>query len=219
MKTIIKKTPLSQALILGVVALGVSACQAPTDSIKPPPSSGDSTTSIPKPPTTGQPSITWPLPQVPIALPIASWSKPAINSSQTNAVYYQEWSKSPTKNTCPILALPKDANSQIKGHSVRRANFSGGWGVAYDLPNERSAYGVANAGVLKAGEQVYNSWPYSVVYQDGSTVGYGHEGGDPSAKWLAYLVIPQNRCFYNVWSAQGQFHLEQMLSELRLVSP
>lgn len=208
MTTIIKKTPLSQALILSSLALAVSACQMPTDSIKPPPNSGDATTPLPKPPTTSQPT-----------LPIASWSKAAISRSQTDAVYFQEWAQSQTKNTCPMLALPKNANAQIKGHSVRRANFSGGWGVAYDLPNERSAYGVANAGTLQAGEQVYNSWPYNIVYQDGSTAGYGHEGGDPSAKWLAYVVIPENRCFYNVWSAQGQFHLEQMLLELRRVKP
>lgn len=207
MKTIIKKTPLSQALLLSIVALGMSACKAPTNNIKPPPNTGNVNTS-PKPPTTSQP-----------ALSIASWSKSAIDNSQTDAIYRQEWSKSPTKNTCPILALPKNANAQIQGHSVRRANFSGGWGVAYDLPNERSAYGVANAGMLQAGEQVYDNWPYNIVYQDGSTVGYGHEGGDPSAKWLAYVVIPKNRCFYNVWSAQGQFHLEQMLSELRRVKP
>ncbi|WP_169391726.1 MULTISPECIES: hypothetical protein [Psychrobacter] len=203
----ITKSTLSQALLLGVAALGLSACQSPSNTVKPPPSSGNSNT-IPTSPTTSLP-----------AKPIASWSKPAINSSQTDAVYRQEWVKSPTKTTCPILALPKNSNAHISGHSARRANFSGGWGVAYDLPSERSAYGVANAGVLQAGDQVYDGWAYHIVYQDGSTVGYGHEGGDPSAKWLAYLVIPQNRCFYNVWSAQGQFHLEQMLSELRQVNP
>lgn len=214
--TIIKST-LSQAVLLGIAALGLSACQAPSNTVKPPPTTGNSGNISSGASGVINPSITRP-PQLPIALPIASWTKPAINSSQTDAVYHQEWSKSPTKTTCPILALPKNSNAQISGHSARRANFSGGWGVAYDLPNDRSAYGVANVGVLKSGEQVFDNWPYNVSYQDGSRVGYGHEGGDPSAKWLAYLVIPQNRCFYNVWSSQGQSHLEQMISELRWVA-
>ena len=153
-----------------------------------------------------------------VALTIAPWSKPAINNSKTDAVYRRQWMKAESKSLCPIIALPKQASSHLKEHSVRRAEYASGWGVAYDLPDMRSAYGVANAGTMNTNDGLYN-WPYNITYQDGSMVGYGHEGGNPSAKWLAYIVIPQNNCFYNVWSAQGKTHLEQMIADLRMVSP
>ncbi len=152
------------------------------------------------------------------ALTIAPWSKPAINNSKTDAVYHQQWMKAESKSLCPIIALPKQASSHLKEHRVRRAEFASGWGVAYDLPDIRSAYGVANAGTINPNDINYN-WPYNITYQDGSMVGYGHEGGNPTAKWLAYIVIPQNNCFYNIWSAQDKAHLEQMISDLRMVRP
>ncbi len=49
-------------------------------------------------------------------------------------------------------------------------------------------------------------------------IGYGHADGDPSAKWLAYIVRAQNNCFYNVWSTQGRDYLERMISDLRQVN-
>ena len=146
----------------------------------------------------------------------APWSNPTITNSETDAVYHQEWAKAESKLLCPILALPKQASAHLSGHKVRRANFYGGWGVAYDLPKLRSAYGVANAGTADP-KDAFNNWPYNITYKDGSILGYGHEGGDPSAKWLAYIFIPQNNCFYNVWSAQGKVHLEQIISDLRMV--
>lgn len=152
-----------------------------------------------------------------VAIPKAPWTNAAIHKNETDSVYIKEWAKSESKSLCPILALPKQAAAHLSGHSIRRANFSGGWGVAYDLPDLRSAYGVANAGTINP-EEVNYSWPYNVNYQDGSMVGYGHEGGNPSAKWLAYVVTPHNGCFYNVWSAQSKAHLEQMIADLRLVN-
>ena len=147
--------------------------------------------------------------------PKAPWNNPAIDISATDAIYYQEWMKSDNKSVCPILALPKQASSHLARHSVRRARFSGGWGVAYDLPNSRSMYGVANTGIINSDEAAYD-WPYNIYYTDGSKVGYGHEGGNPTASWLAYVVTPNN-CMYNVWSAQGKTHLEQMIADLRMV--
>ncbi|WP_435948916.1 hypothetical protein [Psychrobacter sp. DM8] len=150
------------------------------------------------------------------AEPKAPWTSPAITISDTDAIYHQEWLKSENRSVCPILALPKQAEAHIARHSVRRARFSGGWGVAYDLPNTRSMYGVANTGVINPSEAAYD-WPYNIYYTDGSKVGYGHEGGDPTASWLAYVVTPNN-CMYNVWSAQDKAHLEQMIADLRMVN-
>ena len=148
--------------------------------------------------------------------PKAPWTKSAVANSAVDSVYRQEWLKAESKATCPIIALPKSSSAQLYASKVRRANFASGWGVAYDLPDLRSAYGVANAGTFPAGEEGFN-WPYDITYKDGSTAGYGHKGGKPGADWLAYIVLPESRCFYNVWSAQGKEHLEQMIADLRLV--
>lgn len=152
----------------------------------------------------------------------ASWRKPAIAKSATDAIYVQEWGKSKSKAACPILALPTTAGAHLQGHSGRRANFSGGWGVAYDLPKQRSAYGVANVGVS---EPVGPSsmWQDYTLYDDGTELTYGREGGNPNGKWLAYLTLGKQYspaaqpCLYNIWSQQSIGHLEQLLSELRIV--
>ena len=215
-KVTIKKTALTQALLFGAITLGVSACQAPTSTIQPSSNSGSISDGASE---AAKPAVSYPRnpPQLPIALPAASWAEPAIDSSQTDAVYRQEWAKADSKNLCPILALPKQSSAHLNGHTNRRANFSGGWGVAYDLPNIRSAYGVANAGTADY-KGTFNNWEYNVIYQDGSRVGYGREDGNPIGKWLAYIIISKNKCFYNVWSAQSKAHLEQIIADLRLVS-
>lgn len=220
MKLMIEKMPLIQiiqTLIFGALTLGLSACQAPIDSVQSP-TITSSSGSVSNGASGTEPAVTYPRnpPQLPIALPVASWTKPAINSNQTDAVYRQEWLKADSKNLCPILGLPKDSLAHLSGHTARRANFSGGWGVAYDLPKARSAYGVANAGTVNPNE-LFNGWDYNVVHEDGSRVTYGREGNSPTGKWLAYIVIPKNNCFYNVWSAQSKTHLEQIIADLRLV--
>lgn len=212
MKITIHKVPLTQVLLFGAIALGASACQAPTNSSQLPSRSGSISEGA-------RPAVSYPRnpPQLPIALPIASWTKLAIDSSQIDAVYRQEWLKAESRSVCPILALPKQSAAHLDGHTSRRANFSGGWGVAYDLSKLRSAYGVANAGTSSA-NGMFNKWEYNVRYQDGSWVGYGREGGNPTGKWLAYILIPKNNCFYNVWSAQSKVHLEQIIADLRIVN-
>lgn len=154
----------------------------------------------------------------------ASWHKPAIAKSATDAVYLQESAKSETKGQCPILALPTTATAHLANRRVRRANFSGGWGVAYDLPNLRSAYGVALSGISEPiGKGTI--WQDYYLYEDGTELTYGREGGDSQGQWLAYLTLgkqysPASQyCFYNIWSQQSKGHLEQIISHLRIVSP
>jgi len=61
-------------------------------------------------------------------------------------------------------------------------------------------------------------WPHNRSYSDGSRVGYGPEGGDPSSKkWLAYLHVAGRPCLYNVWSHLGREHLELLIGNLRSV--
>jgi hypothetical protein len=87
--------------------------------------------------------------------------------------------------------------------------------VAYDLPGERSAFGIAGTGVRAGQSATYRDWPHQLTYADGSWAGYGLEGGS-GPKWLAYVEIPGQDCLYNVWSHRGQAHLESLISRLRL---
>src|SRR5687768_4324807 len=113
------------------------------------------------------------------------------------------------------MIAPSSLGEAGAAATPRAATFSGGWAVAYDLPNLRSAFGVAGAGV-KAGDPSYDKWPYVQEWGDGSKVEYGPEGGQ-GPNQLAYLHIAGQDCLYNVWSRLGKEHLELLIRELRLV--
>jgi len=99
----------------------------------------------------------------------------------------------------------------------RKATFSGGWSVAYDLPQQRSVFGVAGPGSDAWDPDTYAQWPHNVSWSDGSSAGYGPEAGT-GPNWLAYVKIPGQQCLYNVWSRRGQSHLEQIIDSLRMVA-
>lgn len=145
-----------------------------------------------------------------------------------------EWAKSKDKARCAPLALASDAGG---GGTARRANFSGGWGVAFDRSGLRSAYGFAGPGVLKGDEaplaaqreRLGRQWPHVMDLPrlpDPAFAGYGLEGarpyppGNPEGKGLqsvAYVRIGGQDCTYNVWSRISRAHLEALLDNLRLL--
>lgn len=147
-----------------------------------------------------------------------------------------EWAKADNRERCAPVAFADDGG---KGGTPRRANFSGGWAVAFDLPDERSAYGVAGTGKLPDDDashaeqrrKLIAQWP---LFRDLSGLpqpafaGYGVEGAtaypadDPQgldANSLAYVRIGGQSCLYNVWSRLGRAHLELLLDNLRIVEP
>jgi hypothetical protein len=146
-----------------------------------------------------------------------------------------EWRKAENRRVCAPLAFAGDGRAAGR---ARRANFSGGWAVAFDLPGRRSAYGVAGAGVLPGDEApigdqreiLARQWPYVRALpglSPQSFAGYGIEGAKPlttadprglDQDMLAYVRVPAQRCLYNVWSRLGRRHLELLLDGLRLVS-
>ena len=153
-------------------------------------------------------------PQLP-APPSESQLPPWQGARMANApaVYKQVWEKAENKSTCAPIAfaqLGEGANA-----TPRAATFSGGWSVAYDLATLRSAFGVAGTGV-KAADPSYDEWPYRKAWSDGSTAGYGPEGGT-GPNQLAYLRIAGQQCLYNVWSRLGRAHLETLLESIRFV--
>jgi hypothetical protein len=180
---------------------------------------GACTTALPEPPDPAPPPVDTPPPAAPGApvvepAPPAPWSGAALPAAGVPAVYAAEWRKAANRATCaPLAPVSLDPYAAAR---PRAATFSGGWAVAYDLPDRRSAFGVAGAGVSADGPS-YSGWPHRIRWADGSTAEYGPEGGT-GPKQLAYLRVAGQGCLYNVWSALGREHLEQLLGRLRFVS-
>jgi hypothetical protein len=143
----------------------------------------------------------------------APWSSPAVPAAEVPEPYMDAWRAAENRETCALLAF--DDPPRGDQADVRTARFAGGWGVAYDLPDLRSAFGVAGTGV-RPGPDTYDEWPYRVEWDDGSRAGYGPEGGGGSNQ-LAYLEVSGEDCLYNVWSRIGREHLEALLAELRRI--
>lgn len=162
-----------------------------------------------------------------VSLPIIAWANPplstlspaqkSMSSSNMPKTYQTQWQKADNRKTCAPLVLPLKAASHIKNASIRPASFHGGWGIAYDLPNQRSAYGIAGAGTVGSLEDV-RRWSQYHVWDDGSGVGWGLEG-DTGPGYLAYVYLNNQGCLYNVWSHVSETHLINMLNDLRLAKP
>jgi hypothetical protein len=148
------------------------------------------------------------------ALLAPPWDAAPLDIGEVPAVYLSEWGRAENQARCPLLIL-SDLGARGEDGTPRRAQFGGGWGVAYDLPELRSAFGIAGTGA-EPGEATYDAWPHRRAWSDGSRVGYGPEGGT-GPNQLAYLQMAGFRCLFNVWSRLGVEHLETLVEGLRLV--
>lgn len=148
-------------------------------------------------------------------LATAPWAGARLPAEAVAPAYLEAWRQAENRDWCTLLAFEDPAVAGDVEAEARTARFGGGWGVAYDLPELRSAFGVAGTGV-EPGPDTYDQWPHEREWRDGSRAGYGPEGGS-GPKQLAYLEVEGQRCLYNVWSHLGREHLERLLEELRLV--
>ncbi|HEY6817664.1 MAG TPA: hypothetical protein VI168_19175 [Croceibacterium sp.] len=168
-----------------------------------------------------------PPPHAPPDDPPAAGSEPLAAS-----LIRAEWAKSRDRAACGPLAFTTDGGAPA---TARRAEFSGGWGVAFDTPQVRSAYGVAGPGVLDGdaappaaqAERLGAQWPHFTTLANlpaPAFAGYGVEGAqdfpadNPDGRGLnavAYVRVGGERCTYNVWSRLGRAHLEVLLGSLR----
>lgn len=144
-------------------------------------------------------------------LPPAPWSAAALAQASVPAVFRAEWQKAANRRSCAILAPASLGDGE--GARPRAAVFSGGWAVAYDRAGLRSAFGIAGSGTVPD-STTYDAWPNKIRWADGSSVGYGPEGGT-GPNQLAYLRVAGQQCLYNVWSRLGVAHLEFLISQLR----
>jgi hypothetical protein len=172
-----------------------------------------------------------------VVLALVPWvaSAAPVRPLAAQALVVAEWRKAENRRVCAPIAFGADGRA---GGTARRANFSGGWAVAFDLPRWRSAYGVAGVGVLPGDEApigdqrevLARQWPYLRALpglRPETFAGYGVEGAKPlttanppgrGENMLAYVRVPGQRCLYNVWSKLGRRHLETLLDGLRLVT-
>lgn len=144
----------------------------------------------------------------------APWSRDTLDSSQVPAEYARAWRAAENRASCALVA---PAGVRVRNARPRIAQFAGGWAVAYDTPEQRSAFGVAGTGTTPDAT-TFDDWPHRRRWADGSSAGWGPEGGT-GPNQLAYLRIAGQECLYNVWSRLGEDHLERLLLELRFVAP
>lgn len=164
---------------------------------------------------------------------VATPTGPAVDP-EARAIALTEWRRSAKPESCAPLALTSDGGARGK---ARRANFSGGWGVAFDQPGLRSAYGVAGTGFLPQDLDSVDSqrarlaaqWPLFRELEHlpkPSFAGYGIEGArdysasNPDGRGessIAYVRIGGQQCDYNVWSKLGRAHLEHLLDSLTIL--
>jgi hypothetical protein len=144
----------------------------------------------------------------------APWSGAPLAATDIAPAYLEAWRGAENREECALLAFDDPPPATVDA-TIRTARFGGGWGVAYDLPELRSAFGVAGTGV-DAASPSYDEWPNHVEWADGSRAGYGPEGGR-GPNQLAYLRVAGEACLYNVWSQIGVDHLEEILARLRRV--
>ncbi len=146
----------------------------------------------------------------------ASWKKhkPIGPSVGDAPLVLQAWRAADNRSTCAPLMF-RSIRGAGPGARPRIAYFGGGWGIAYDLPGVRSAFGVAGAGI-SVEDRLIDLWTNKVRWNDGSWAGYGLEGGHGPG-YLAYMKVAGQRCLYNVWSHVGEAKLRSLLKQLVLV--
>jgi hypothetical protein len=144
----------------------------------------------------------------------APWSASKLELNTVPSVYIAEWKKAENRDRCALLVIDGLSNSsEVRS---RRANFGGGWAVAYDSAKERSVFGIAGSGAdVDSPDPVYR-FPFTRRWADGSVANYGLQGG-VGPDYLAYLQVTGQKCSYNVWSKRGRAHLESLIDRLRFV--
>ncbi|WP_373539604.1 hypothetical protein [Chamaesiphon sp.] len=142
------------------------------------------------------------------------WENPPATGRSVPKIYVSEWKKAENRDRCqPLVLLGAEWEPGVK---TRRAEFSGGWAVAYDLPGERSAFGIAGTGLDLDRNGATFKFPNTITWAEGSSVSYGLQGGTGPG-YLAYLKVSGQSCLYNIWSKLGKVHLEYLISSLRQV--
>ena len=228
--------PLPRSAAALALVLVLAGCNAPPAS-NPAQPAATQATSVPAPaaaietppPDPAQVPATEPAAKAVASAPVATPPKPAATTLPAKDLILAEWRKADNRKACAPMTLARDD----AGGTPRRAQFAGGWAVAFDRPGLRSAYGIAGPGMLPQDEnatewqrqRLHRQWPHFRDLNGAVTgfAGYGIEGAKAypasnpdgnGVKSLAYIRINGQSCTYNVWSHLGRAHLETMLDAL-----
>lgn len=142
-------------------------------------------------------------------------------------VVIEEWQKAENRTICAPMTIA-DFGERARHATLRRANFGGGWGVAWDaagLPGRdpsgaacatcgRGVFGIAGGGITWGESEGSAVFPHHIEWQDGNYATYGLEGRT-GPNWLAQLRVADQRCVYYVWSFLGREHLEHLIGHVR----
>jgi hypothetical protein len=193
----------------------------------------ETTTATPAPastPTTGTTTVVEP---VVTALGPAPWVGAPLPTEAVPNLVVARWTAATNRAWCSML-FPEAPVGLAPDATLRSADFGGGWGLAWDLPDGpgrspsgeycadcgRGAFGVAGVGLAAAGVDL-GIWDERLTWDDGSEAGYGPEGTAadalPGAPHLASVVVSGQGCLYNVWSFLGEGHLRSLIDQLRFV--
>lgn len=157
----------------------------------------------------------------------APWNaNPAIAAPQ---VMLDEWNRAENKASCAPMTIA-DFDEQVRNATPRRANFSGGWGIAWDAPGlpgrepsgahcatcGRGVFGISGAGVTVGEDEENIGFPHYFDYAGKNWAGYALEGGT-GPNWLAQVRVDDQQCIYYVWSFLGREHVEHLLQNVRRV--
>ncbi len=227
-----RRISLAMVVVLLVAACGAGEGESTTSTTIAP--SSTTTVATTTTPTTAATTTTSSTTTTTTPPPAASapWSAAAL--AEAPDVVQTEWDAADNNGACSALYPAETPEVDGGTGTLRRANFSGGWGVAWDRdagPGReptgvycedcgRGAYGIAGVGVLAEDVGLEGRWPAEVTYDDGSLLGYGAEGfafDDPLAPLLGELRIAGEGCLYQVWSFLGEEHLLALIDQLRFV--
>lgn len=177
--------------------------------------------------TTTPPITTPPITTPPASTPPSSTAPWDAQPIDAPAVTIAEWRKAENRATCaPLTFAP---GPHLREATPRRANFSGGWAVAYDgagLPGRepsghfcptcgRGAFGIAGTGVeLDASDASNVGSAGRMEWPGGNRALYDLEGGNGPG-WLAQVHVADQRCLYQVWSFLGRAHIEELIRAIR----
>lgn len=144
----------------------------------------------------------------------APWDAQPLSTTEVPAVLAEQWRSAENQLWCSAL-YPSDLGG-VTDATIRAAEFGGGWAVAWDTTEQRSAFGIAGLG-LPAWGDIGVRMPAVVAYGD-QVVGYGGEGFDDGAsKRMAEFSVSGQLCGYQVWSELGDEHLLALVDSLRRV--
>lgn len=161
----------------------------------------------------------------------APWAGPTLPQAAVSSLLVAAWNESDRAG--PAL-YPEGVEVLHPEATARRADFSGGWGLAWDRPDGpgraidgsycadcgRSAFGVAGTRSDTVLDDLGGAPLGTVTWSDGSRAAWFYEGfAAPAsgAPLLAYLELPEYPVLYQVWSFLGEDDLMTLLGRLRLV--